>query len=290
MFFAIKKIFIMVKKSIYKSEEGKKQIINFYESLLLQWYQPSKQFLLETSYGNTFIIENGKKDAPALILLHGSGSNSAMWTADAKEFSEKYHVFAIDIIGECGKSSENRPDFKSDNYSNWISEIIEKLGLSKVSIIGCSRGGWIAMDFAVKHPGKVEKLVLMATEGVTQVRTKTIFWIIVTSLMGKKGFNKLNKMVYGNLDIDKKTLEFAALIKEYFIPRTDVLPVLSDKTLQKIKIHTLFIGGENDCFYDSQKTASRLNKNLNKVQCFVLDNTGHVLINQSKRIIQFLND
>ena len=280
----------MVKKSIYKSEEGRKQIIDFYESVLLQWYQPSKQFLLETSYGDTFIVENGEKNASVLLLLHGSGSNSAMWISDAKIFSEKYHVFTIDILGECGKSSENRPDFKTGSYSDWILEITEKLGLSKVSVIGCSRGGRIAMDFAVKYPAKVEKLVLMATEGITQVRLKTVFWIIVTSLMGKKGFDMLNKMVYGKLYIDRKTLEFAALIKEYFIPRTDILPVLSDKTLQKIKIPVLFIGGESDCFYNSGKTASRLNKNLDKVQCIVLNNTGHVLINQGKTIIQFLNN
>ena len=277
-------------KSIYKTAEGKNQILSFYKALLTKWTQPSKQYTIETAFGNTFIIECGSNDAPSIILLHGTGSNSAMWIADAKTLSLKYRVFAIDIVGECGKSSENRLHFRSNNYSEWVLEILDKLGLTRVSILGCSLGGWIAIDFTIKNPKKVDKLVLLATAGITQIKPKTIFWIIITSLLGNWGFNKINNMVYGNLKIDKQVLEFASLIKKYYIPRTDMMPVFINKALQQIVAPTLFIGGENDCFYNSQKAASRFSKNLNKAQCYVLENTGHVLINQTERIIQFLNE
>ena len=279
----------MAKTLIYKSDEGKKQVLSYYETLLEQWHQPFRQINLETKFGATFIIESGKKESPAVLFLHGSGSNSAMWLADAMILSETYHVFAIDIIGECGKSSENRPEFKNGNYSGWISEIIEKLALNRISIIACSLGGWIALDFSIKHPERIEKLVLMATAGITQVKLKTIFWIIITSMMGTWGFNKLNRMVYGKLTIDNKALEFASLVKENYKPRTDVLPVLTNESLRQIKAPTLFIGGENDCFYDSRKTASRLKENMDNVICLVLKDTGHVLTNQTNNILQFLN-
>lgn len=279
----------MAKTLIYKSDEGKNQVLNYYETLLLQWPQPYEKITLETTFGKTFIIKSGKKESPAILLLHGSASNSAMWLADTKELSKWYHIFAIDIIGECGKSSENRPAFKNNNYSNWISEIIEKLALNRVSIIACSLGGWIAMDFSIKHPENIKKLVLIATAGITQVKLKTIFWIIITSMMGTHGFNKLNKMVFGNLNIDKNTMEFALLVKNNFKPRTDVLPVLTNESLQLIKAPTLFIGGENDCFYDSLKTASRLKENIDNIQCLVLKDTGHVITGQINNILQFLN-
>ena len=275
--------------SIYKTDEGKKQVISFYDNLLKEWHQPSKQLTIQTAFGDTFIIESGEINAETILLLHGSGSNSAMWTADVKELSKNYHVYAIDIIGECGKSAENRPSFKNDSYSDWLSEIIDKLGLNKVSLVGCSLGGWIAVDFAIKYPEKTIKLVLMATAGIVQVKVKTIFWIIITSFLGSWGFNELNKLVYNNLEIDKKALEFASLIKKHYVPRTDVLPVFQDESLKKIDIPTLFIGGEKDCFYDSQKIASRLKNNLENIQCLVLENTGHVLVNQTDKISQFLN-
>ncbi|MFB6342005.1 alpha/beta fold hydrolase [Saccharicrinis sp. FJH62] len=280
----------MAKTSIYKTDEGKEQIIKYYYSLLSQWTQPSIQFYIDTQLGKTHIIESGNKVNPAILLLHGTGSNSAMWAYDAKILSETFHVFAVDIPGECGKSSENRPDFKDENYSNWISAITENLGLNQVSLIGCSLGGWIAMDYAINHPDKVDKLILMATAGVTQIKLKSVLWIILTSLTGSWGFNQLNKMVYGNLTIDSQALEFAALIKKYFTPRTGALPVFTNESLGKIKASTLFIGGENDCFYNSEKAASRLKEHVDNIQCHVLKNTGHVLIDQTTKILEFLKN
>lgn len=95
-------------------------------------------------------------------------------------------------------------------------------------------------------------------------------------------------MVYGNLEIDKTALDFSILIKNHFKPRTDVLPIFSDQQLKSINSETFFIGGVNDCFYNSKKTALRLNKNIKSVKCEVLLNTGHVLINQTESIIDFI--
>ena len=85
----------MAKKSIYKTENGKQLIQNDYSQLLSNWVHPSKQQFIKTQLGDTFVIESGKVDAPAVILLHGSGSNSAMWMADAKELSGHFHVLLL---------------------------------------------------------------------------------------------------------------------------------------------------------------------------------------------------
>lgn len=275
---------------LYTSEAGKRQVINLYESVLMQWHQPCKQVSIPTSYGETFVIESGERDAPAVILLHGSGSNSAMWLADAVLLSKTHHVVAVDIIGECGKSAENRPAFVAGTYSAWLLEVIDNLGLQHVSIIGCSLGGWIALDFSLHHPERMAKLILVATAGVTQVKLSTVFWIIITSMMGRWGFVRLNKLVYGNLAIDDNALAFASLVKQHYRPRTDVLPLFSDESLNKIEVPTLFIGGERDCFYDSWKTASKLHENLKNCTYFVLENTGHVVVNQTHILVKFLTD
>jgi len=278
----------MAKKSIYKSAKGKEQILQFYDEFLEGWTKPSRQFHTETKFGQTFIIESGDKSKPSLLLLHGAGSNSAMWMADIELLSEKYHIYAIDILGECGKSAENRLNFKQEDYSNWLAEIFEILNLKTTSIISCSLGGWIALDFSIKYPNKVGKLVLLATAGITQVKLSAIFWITITSIAGNWGFRKLNKMVYGNLKIDVRALKFASLVKMHFKPRTDALPIFTNAQLEKIRASVLFIGGENDCFYNSRKTALRLSAQT-KAKYFILENTGHVLISQTNRIIQFLN-
>ena len=279
----------MQKISIYKSEKGKIKIHSFYETLLANWIHPNQHKKVQTSYGETFILCSGPANGQPVILLHGSGSNSAMWMSEAKILSENYRVYAIDIIGECGKSSESRPDWKSNHYAKWLNELFEQLNISSASLIACSLGGWIAIDYASRFPLKVDKLVLLATAGITPVKVSTLLLIIITSFMGSWGFRKINKRVYGNLKIDETTAAFANLIKQYYVPRTDVLPLFDDEKLQKLKAPVLFIGGENDCFYDSQKTANRLKDNLQSIETKVLKNTGHVLMNTINYIIEFLN-
>lgn len=278
----------MAKKSIYKTETGKQLIQNSYSQLLSNWVQPSTQRFLKTQLGDTFVIESGKADSPTVILLHGSGSNSAMWMADAAKLSEHYNVFAVDIVGECGKSAETRLPFKNNHYSDWLLEIINRLNISTTAIISNSLGGWIALDFAIKYPERITKLVLIATAGITNIRLKTVFWIMVTSLSGQKGFDKLNQMVYGDLEIDQQSLAFANLVRQHYAPRTDALPVFSDEQLQQIKCPVLFIGGENDCFYVSEKTEKRIARNIKNSKSLVLKDSGHVVVNQTNNIIPFL--
>ena len=69
---------------------------------------------------------------------------------------------------------------------------------------------------------------------------------------------------------------------------TDVLPIFSDAQLEQVQCPVLFIGGKNDCFYNSEKSASRLMDNMKDVTTDVLPNTGHVLVNQTNTIIEFL--
>lgn len=278
----------MTKSTIYKSEFGRLEILNFYENLLNDWTKPYQEHFIQTKFGETFVIECGKNEDSVIVLLHGSSSNSSMWKADVEEYSKNHRVIVIDIIGECGKSSENRPPFKNNNYAEWLNDIFVKLNVNSAIIVACSLGGWIAINFTLEYPEKTSKLVLLASAGITQVKVSTIIWIIITSMFGKWGFEKLNKMVYNKIIIDKKVLDFSVLIKNYFKPRTDVLPIFSNEQLKSIQSETFFIGGESDCFYNSSKTAARLKENIKLVRCEVLTDTGHVLINQTEKIIDFI--
>ncbi len=278
----------MRKKPIYRSLSGKQQILDFYSGILENWKKPSEQHFIDTRFGKTFVIESGSGTAHPVILLHGSSSNSAMWMADTMALSENYRVLAIDIIGECGLSNESRPPFSNNNYYLWLTDILNCLKIARVSIIGCSLGGWIATEFAIRVPGRVEKLILMATAGITPVKTKTLLLIMLASIAGHHSFNKINKMVYGDIEIDTKAMEFALLIKGQYIPRNDMLPLFKDSELGRIGSPTLFIGGENDCFYNSRATATRIKTNVKKNEVIVLPSTGHVLIDQTVRIMNFL--
>lgn len=280
----------MKNTSIYKSTEGKKLIEEHYKNIIKTWPVEKEFINIKTSFGNTFIIASGERENNPIILLHGSSTNSAMWMGDIEKLSESHRVYAVDIIGEPGKSDENRPDLDGNQYGEWLDEILDHLNIEKVTFIGNSLGGWMALKYAAFRPEKVEKLVLLATSGIAQAKISFLFKAMILMPLGKKGIDKLNKIVYGNEPIPKDALEFGNLIMKYYKPRMGSLPVFKDEELNRLTIPTLFIGGENDALLPSRKTASRIDRLLPKSKTMVLENTGHVVINVTDKIISFLED
>lgn len=280
----------MKKNLIYKSAEGKALIINHYENVMKKWPVDKEFINVETSFGDTFIIASGEKEHKPIILLHGSSTNSAMWMGDVEKLSKNYRVYAVDIIGEPGKSDENRPDMKGNHYGKWLDEILDSLNIEKTILIGNSLGGWMALKYATYKPGKVEKLVLLATSGIAPAKISFLFKAMLLMLLGQRGIDKLNKIVYGDEAIPKEALEYGNLIIKHYNPRMGSLPVFTGEELSKLIMPTLFIGGENDALLPSRKTASRINRLLPTSKTMVLENTGHVIINMVDSVILFLDD
>src|SRR4030095_3621171 len=92
-------------KSIYKSLAGERAIRARYDSLLASWPVPCATLEVPSRYGSTFVIASGNESAQPLVLIHGAGSNSAMWAGDVGEYSCHYRVYAVDLLGEPGRSA-----------------------------------------------------------------------------------------------------------------------------------------------------------------------------------------
>ncbi|HVV10439.1 alpha/beta hydrolase [Amycolatopsis sp.] len=82
---------------------------------------------MPTREGETFVLVSGPENAPALVLLHGSGSNAAMWRDDVESWSKD---------SGCTRSTDRRARLGSDAYALWLDDVLGGLGLDKVSIVG----------------------------------------------------------------------------------------------------------------------------------------------------------
>ena len=68
----------MKTRPVYKSTAGRQEILALYDEVLARWPLAYTHINVPTRYGNTFVIASGRgASAPALVLLHGSASNSA---------------------------------------------------------------------------------------------------------------------------------------------------------------------------------------------------------------------
>ncbi|TCJ96091.1 esterase [Volucribacter psittacicida] len=112
---------------------------------------------------------------PTLVFLHGLFGDMNNLGIIAKGFSEQYNILRLDLRNH-GQS------FHSDqmNYSVMaqdIYQLLEKLNLEKVNLIGHSMGGKTAMQFTAQYPNRVEKLIVIdiAPIAYQQQRHKEVF-------------------------------------------------------------------------------------------------------------------
>lgn len=273
----------------FKSEEGKKEIFKYYELLLTKGSAKHEEILINTSYGETFIIAMGKKELPPLILLHGSGMNSAMWIQEIELYSKKYRVYAVDMPGEPGKSDENQLPFEGDDFSNWLNDVFNALSIKKASIIGISLGGWLGTKFAIKYSDKVDKLVLLCPAGIGPQRKSFALKALFYSILGDKGIDKLYCKVNGDKPMPEIMLNYQKLIGRHFNFRKEIIPLFSDDELRKLTMPIVLFVGAKDIMFYSDKTANRLKSIINHANINLIEDEGHSLVNQGDDIRAFLD-
>lgn len=94
-----------------------------------------------------------------MIILHGLMGSSDNWLPQAKMLGEHYHVWVVDQRNH--GQSPHSTEFNYNVLSNDILDFIQEHGIEKPVIIGHSMGGKAAMNFALAHPDKLEKLIIV---------------------------------------------------------------------------------------------------------------------------------
>lgn len=104
-----------------------------------------------------FFIEKGQGEA--LILLHGNSENCDYFQGQTDEFARFFHVYAIDTRGH-GKTPRGNAPFTIRQFADDLLDFMDAHQIGKAHLLGFSDGGNIAMIFAMKHPERVNRLIL----------------------------------------------------------------------------------------------------------------------------------
>lgn len=109
-----------------------------------------------------FYREAGPKDAPTILLLHGFPTSSHMFRNLIPSLADKYHVVAPDYPGYGNSSapSVDEFDYTFDNLANVVEQFTEQIGLKKYSIYLMDYGAPVGLRLAVKHPERVDTLIV----------------------------------------------------------------------------------------------------------------------------------
>jgi pimeloyl-ACP methyl ester carboxylesterase len=260
----------------------------------------NEQLWLPTRYGKTFAIASGPVKAPALLLFHGSGSNTLTWMGDVATWSQSYRVYAIDIIGEPGFSDPSRPDWHTSAYVEWMNDLLDALGLDAAALLGMSLGGWLVLSYSMAHPEKVSSLVLICPGGLSKERLSFMFKAVFFMMLGKWGHRQVMKLVghrdssgegvSSTSDIPQEMLDFMSLVGRQFRHRRGSLPKASDSGLAQLRMPVKMFFGQEDALLNASSAVSRLRAKVPHAQIELLAGVGHVILGKADEILAFLNN
>lgn len=275
-------------ETIYKSEAGAAEVMAFYDGAIEAWSVPCQTMTVPTRHGDTFVIACGEPSSPPLLLIHGAGSNSAIWAGDAGEYSRRFRVYAVDLPGEPGKSAPNRPPWEGPAFAEWLADVYDQLGLESAALVGISQGGWTALKFATAHPEKVDALALICPGGVVADKPSFMVTAILSMILGKWGLRRMIRKLYAVQDVPVGVEEITLMVTSHFKARIGVVPIFTDEQLRRLSMPVFLIGGDQDIIRENQQIADRLGALLPDFRAQIVPGGGHALMVTVEPILSFL--
>ena len=278
--------------SVWKTPSGAKIVRERYEAALRLWRVPYRRRTVPTRQGDTFVIECGPEDGPPLVLLHGTASNAASWMVDAESWSRHFRVVCIDIIGDAGFSAEIRPPLDTGDHAEWLDDVLDACRVTNPALVGTSLGGWLALDYARRRPGKVSRLVVFCPGGVGR-NLNILLWALPLLLLGPWGQRKLTERIGGKRteplsETQTAIAELLELTFAHFVPRRSNLPQITDEALRSLTMPVMAILGGKDVFIDSLETRQRLEANVRNLTVRFLPDAPHFIAGETDAVRRFL--
>jgi len=150
---------------IFASEEGRRRYREAYDRALAAWPILCESITAPTRFGPTHLVASGPMGAPALLLLPSLAGTATVWRANVEALSARHRVYAVDVIGQPGRSlAERRLETRRD-CASWLTDVLDHLAVTSASLVGCSFGGFLALSQAAITPERVERVVMISPAG-----------------------------------------------------------------------------------------------------------------------------
>ncbi len=280
----------MSHSSAFKTPEGETAFLAAYDAAMKRWPVPYEEMDVPSRFGLTHVIATGPRDAPPLVLLHGYWATSTMWSPNIADLSHDYRVYAVDVMGQPGKSLPAEPIRGAAEYAAWLTATLDALHLRRVCLVGMSFGGWLALNYAMSAQDRVEKLVLLSPGGflpmVTQFNLRGMLMVLVPTRVSVNSF--MHWLGFTGIGA-RSVLDLMYLgLKHFRVPgeTARIRPtVFSDDELGTVRAPTLLLIGDHEVISDPAKALARARRLIPDFQGELVPRSRHEMCVSQCRIV-----
>ena len=275
------------KLPIFAKSDGQAKYMAAYEAMFSLWKVPHDSINVKTSYGSTHINVSGPSDGYPLVLLHAAGLSSTVWFANIAELSENHRVYAVDVIGDAGKSVADQLMTNRTDYAQWLREVFDGLNIERGYLLGHSYGGWLSLNMALAYPERLQKIVLLAPAASfcpLGFVTKLILYLAEFKIhLPARSF--LQAAAAKGTVLEETFIHLIEMVTRYCSPVTMFPTVYTDEELKKIDLPALLLIGAGEKIYNPKKAIERAQRLMPNLTAEILPEVGHILIMDQPEII-----
>lgn len=286
--------------SIVRKKGNREKFLQAYDDSMQLWPVPFEDVMISTRFGDTHIIVSGLIDSPAILLFHGMTFSATMWYPNVESLSRHFRVYAVDTLGDLGKSTITSLIRTREEAALWVSDILTELQLQSAIFMGHSMGGWLTLNFALHSPEKVQKMILLAPAAGIH-RITPMFLLKVYPSMVLPTVSRIRKELAWFMNSSyQPDAKAEVLIRQFIVSGLNCIPLLrvtptvfKDHELQSLTMEILLMVGDKEVIYHYDRMISKAKRLLTNLHTSVIQDAGHALsMEQSKivneKIIDFL--
>lgn len=121
---------------------------------------------VKTRFGDTHIVITGPRSAPPLVTVHGGNGNTPLNLSFFKPLAANFRIYALDTVGQPGKSAQVRLSPTDGSYGNWMVDVLDGLGFERIPFVTSSYGASIVLQTAAAVPRRILGAALVVPSGI----------------------------------------------------------------------------------------------------------------------------
>ncbi len=136
------------------------------DEMIAKYGGPDAAFAAGPAGQHIHYRDQGRRDGPAIVLLHGANSSLQTWEPLVKRLGATYRIVTFDLPGHGLTGGTPDKDYDADGMIAAVDVVAAKLGLDHFILGGNSMGGWVAWRYALAAPERVDALLLLDAAGM----------------------------------------------------------------------------------------------------------------------------
>jgi pimeloyl-ACP methyl ester carboxylesterase len=289
---------LTVQASLFKTPEAEAAYRAAYDASLQLWPTPRESLDVATRFGLTHVLACGPAEGAPVVLLPAMSLSATMWYATVPGLCSRFRCYAVDFPSDMGLSTiANAPANRAD-CAAWLNELLDGLGTATASFVGASYGAFLALNYAIREPARVKKLVLTSPAASFAGMWRFYLRVFSSLLLPGGSFTDriMDWIVADRFPHEHPVLQQVIVGSKGLKSGLKVYPrVFDDSELAGVSAPVYLLLGEKEVCYDPESAAKRARRVIAKISVEILPNAGHLLVMErpdaaNQRIIAFLGD